>query len=82
MTYSTRGLGAATKGALHRKLYGYHVNKRVNGKEYHSAREGLVASVGRKIAPGVLLVSAQAADSLLAQLDSHKVPHTVTKVWS
>jgi predicted nucleotidyltransferase len=82
ITYSTRGLDAATKGALHRYLYGYQVSKRVHGKEYHSARPGVLAGSGRKIAPGVLLVSAQAADPLLAWLDSHKVPHTVTKVWS
>jgi predicted nucleotidyltransferase len=81
VTYSTRELDAATKGALHRHLYGYQVNKRVKGKEYHSAREGLLASVGRKIAPGVLLIPAKDADALLTWLDSHKVPHTVTKVW-
>ena len=75
MTYSTRGLDAATKGALHRTLYGYQVNKRVNGKEYHSAREGMLTRVGRKIAPGVLLVSAQAVDPLLAWLDSQSISH-------
>ncbi len=81
VTYSTRELDAATKGALHRFLYGYQVSKRVKGKEYHSAREGIVAGAGSKIAPGVLLVSAKDADALLTWLDSHKVPHTVTKVW-
>jgi predicted nucleotidyltransferase len=82
ITYSTQGLDAATKGALHRTLYGYTVTKRVNGKEYHSARLGLVEGGGRRIAPGVLLISAKAANPILTWLDSHQVPHTVTKVWS
>jgi len=82
VTYSTRGLDAATKGALHRTLYGYQITKRVGGKEYHSARQGLLEQVGRRIAPGVALIPAQAAEPLLRWLDSHKVPHTITKVWS
>ncbi|MBI4672629.1 MAG: nucleotidyltransferase domain-containing protein [Chloroflexi bacterium] len=55
ITYSTQGLDAATKGALHRTLYGYAVTKRVNGKEYHSARPGLVEGGGRRIALSLAL---------------------------
>ncbi len=82
VTYSTQGLDSATKGALHRTLYGYQVTKRVRGKEYHSARQGLLAQAGRRIAPGALLISAKAAEPLLLWLNTHKVPHTATKVWS
>jgi predicted nucleotidyltransferase len=82
IVYSTRGLKAAVKGALHRYLYGYRANKVVKGKEYHSERKGFLSAAGRKIAPGVLLVGARDADPLLAWLDVHKIPHTVVRVWS
>jgi len=81
VTYSTQGTSARGKGALHRALYGYRVEKKVGEKVYVSERPGLVNEVGRRLGPGVLLVPARVADRLIGLLEQHGATYRATKVW-
>ncbi|MBL7062641.1 MAG: nucleotidyltransferase domain-containing protein [Anaerolineae bacterium] len=81
VTYSTRGMSGRDKGALHRALYGYRVEKRVGEKVYVSEKAGLINEVGRRLGPGVVLVLARAADRLIGLLERHGATYRVTKVW-
>ena len=81
VTYSTRGMSGRGKGALHRALYGYRVEKKAGEKVYVSEKPGLIDEVGRRLGPGVVLVPARAADQLVGLLERHGATYQVTKVW-
>jgi len=81
VTYSTRGMTSRDKGALHRALYGYRVEKRMGDKVYVSEKEGLVDKVGRRLGPGVVIVPARIADQLVGLLEKHGASYTTTRVW-
>ncbi|HID87576.1 MAG TPA: nucleotidyltransferase domain-containing protein [Anaerolineae bacterium] len=81
VTYSTQGLSAKDRGALHRALYGYRVEKRVRDKVYVSEKEGLIARFGRKLGPGVVMVPAAISDQLIEILEKHKAKYSMLKIW-
>lgn len=81
VTYSTQGMTSRDKGALHRALYGYRVEKKVGDKVYVSEKQGLIERVGRRLGPGVVIIPARAADRLVGLLEKHRASYTSTKVW-
>jgi len=81
VTYSTRGMSGRDKGALHRALYGYRVERKAGEKVYVSEKPGLINEVGRRLGPGVVLVPVRAADRLIGLLERHGATYRVTKVW-
>jgi len=81
VTYSTRGMTSRDKGALHRALYGYRVEKRTDAKVYVSEKRGLIDKTGRRLGPGVVIVPARIADRLIGLLEKHEASYTTTKVW-
>ena len=81
VTYSTQGVTSRDKGALHRALYGYRVEKRTEDKVYVSEKRGLIDKVGRRLGPGVVIVPARVADRLIGLLEKHGASYTTTKVW-
>lgn len=81
VTYSTKEMTGRDKGALHRALYGYRVEKKTGDKVYVSAKRGLIDRVGRRLGPGVVIVPARIADRLVGLLEKHGASYTTTKVW-
>lgn len=81
VTYSTQGMTSRDKGALHRALYGYRVEKKAGDKVYVSEKQGLIYRVGRRLGPGVVIVPARVADRLIGFLEKHGASYTTTKVW-
>jgi hypothetical protein len=81
VTYSTKGMTSRDKGALHRALYGYRVEKKVDDKVYVSEKQGLIDRVGRRLGPGVVMVPARLANQLVGLLEKHGASYTTAKVW-
>ena len=76
-----RGMSIREKGALHRALYGYRVEKKAGEKVYVREKHGLIHEVGRRLGPGVVMVPAHAADQLISLLERHGAKYQMTKVW-
>ncbi len=81
VTYSTQGMTSKDKGALHRALYGYRVEKKVGNKVYVSEKPGLIEKTGQRLGPGVVVVPARIADRLTGLLEKHGASYTTMKVW-
>ena len=81
VTYSTQGMTSRDKGALYRALYGYRVEKKTDDKTYVSEKQGLIAQVGRRLGPGVVMVPARVAGRLIGLLEKRGASYTTTKVW-
>lgn len=81
ITYDLSKTSAKDKRAVHRALYGYRTRRIVAGKVYESTSPGLVREKVRRLAAGVILAPANAADKILDALDAHGVPTQQTKVW-
>ncbi len=81
VTYSTKGMTSRDKGALHRALYGYRVEKKAGDKIYVSERRGLIDRMARRLGPGVVIVPARIADRLIGLLEKHGASYTTMKVW-
>jgi len=81
ITYSTQGMSGRDKGALHRALYGYRVEKKIGEKVYVSQKPGLISEMGHRLGPGVVLVPARIADRLTSLLERHGATYRMTKVW-
>lgn len=81
VTYSTKGLSSSARGALHRSLYGYRLEKRAGDKVYVSEKKGLIAEKGRKIARGVVLIPARLSNQLIEILEAHHASYSIQRIW-
>ena len=81
VTYNLSKSTQKDKRAVKRALYGYKTRRTLHGKVYESARKGLVQGKIHRLADGVILVPADAADKILTALQSRGVSARQTKIW-
>ncbi|MCG2825974.1 MAG: hypothetical protein L6265_05215, partial [Thermoplasmatales archaeon] len=80
ITYSMNNLERKEKVRFHRALYGYKSRTTVNGKLYHTKKDGLLRKE-EYLGQNVMLVPAEKAGLITDVLDKFRVKYSVKKVW-
>ena len=80
-SYSLTSLSPKDKMAVHRKLYGYRVEKTVKGKLYCNESDGIVGEHGEKLGDGVFMVPSRVSDEVILAFKERKVNYKMKDMW-
>ena len=80
-SYSLTSLSPKDKMAVHRKLYGYKVEKTVKGKKYCNESSGIVGEHGEKLGDGVFMVPSRVSEEVVLAFKERKVNYKKKDVW-